>query len=723
MATSHKNLKSRVPRRILQDLKHVDWRVRKNAVLRLQEVEPSVSLPVLASCLRDESHFVGQTACNVMERLREPAIPVLVEALQDRTVTVRDWIVWTLRQIGDTRIVPELIPLINDTDDSVRSRAFQALQHFSDPRAIPALMETLKDQDKYWRNQALATLQPFGSAELLPFCLAIIENEEPGEYEFDSSARLATRTIARMGEPAFPVLFRFTQDKRSYIREYTAEALGILRSPVANPYLMDLLKDENYRVRSTAAHAIGWSGNTAAIAPLLAMNNDPSRDVHLTLPTALGNIGDLAVIPFLMDGLHHEKENMEGGLYAQAMAYWHWSEQHHGIISSAIDAVENSQDQRLRISAVWVLHSPLYEYRILVENWLKAKKPLKQLEVPKPFVQTLNTLLRALSDENGDIRLSAIYTHFMGLKDKRIGPVLAERLSDSFPFIAYKAAEWLVHIPDRRSTPGLLKALNYPDERIQAMTLRALGIRGQAKTLPAILSRLDHPSEVIRQAATSALGSMRRSDILPLLMERFEKEQNQWIRRCIVSSICQLKSEQAIPFLLDVLTLPRNDQDDPDSFSSVREIAVMGLANLNAQQALPALLRVLDENSGRGGMVHVLVNAIGEIGPDNDRLSRLFKLLAHSSSYVRGEAATKLGYIGAAIQDLEARDRLVQELISILYDTGHALHYAVPLVGDAVAKSLYYIGTPEANTAPEEWHTKRATIVTSLMRSMDKDAR
>jgi hypothetical protein len=69
MATSRQTLKSKIPHRILQDLKHQDWRVRKQAALRLQEVEPHINLLVLDKALHDESHFVGEAACRVMENI------------------------------------------------------------------------------------------------------------------------------------------------------------------------------------------------------------------------------------------------------------------------------------------------------------------------------------------------------------------------------------------------------------------------------------------------------------------------------------------------------------------------------------------------------------------------------------------------------------------------------------------------------------------------------
>jgi HEAT repeat protein len=246
------------------------------------------------------------------------------------------------------------------------------------------------------------------------------------------------------------------------------------------------------------------------------------------------------------------------------------------------------------------------------------------------------------------------------------------------------------------------------------MSLQALGTLGHTNALPAIMSRLSHPSPNIRHAAVTALGSIKDPKTLSVLMERFEQEQDLRVRCRIVSSISELKNDEAIPFLVSVLAITRRSEDDSYWFNAMRSSAVYGLADLNAENALPALAHALDANSNEGSMVNALVKALGRIGTEDARLSRLFKLLTHSSSYVRGQAATTLGYIGAAIQDLKARDRLVQELINILYDTGHALHYAVPLVGDAVAKSLYFIGTPEAETASKEWNAKRASILANL---------
>ena len=99
-------------------------------------------------------------------------------------------------------------------------------------------------------------------------------------------------------------------------------------------------------------------------------------------------------------------------------------------------------------------------------------------------------------------------------------------------------------------------------------------------------------------------------------------------------------------------------------------------------------------------------SAIGAIGTPRERTNRLFELLEHDHETVRTTAAKDLGYLGARTDDLELRDFIVDNLIQRLQDVGAGYH-ASPTVAHMAAKSLYYVGTPEANVALRNWELKR----------------
>jgi hypothetical protein len=62
-----------------------------------------------------------------------PAVPALVQALEDSDAGVRESAGWALRRVGDPQTVPALIQALGDSDEDVRVAASEALGAIGDP--------------------------------------------------------------------------------------------------------------------------------------------------------------------------------------------------------------------------------------------------------------------------------------------------------------------------------------------------------------------------------------------------------------------------------------------------------------------------------------------------------------------------------------------------------------------------------------------------------------
>lgn len=91
-------------------------------------------------------------ALNVLIKIGEPAVPALIEALQDKSnpLTRRWEAAKALGTIKDERAVEPLIKAMSDENEVIRRVIAEALGRLGDTRAIPALKKALKDPKYYY---------------------------------------------------------------------------------------------------------------------------------------------------------------------------------------------------------------------------------------------------------------------------------------------------------------------------------------------------------------------------------------------------------------------------------------------------------------------------------------------------------------------------------------------------------------------------------------------
>ena len=77
-----------------------------------------------------------------LEKVGEPAVEYLIQALKDDDKWVRFLAVDALGHIGDGCCVEPLIGMLKDADQDVRFASAEALGRLGNPKALPALEET-----------------------------------------------------------------------------------------------------------------------------------------------------------------------------------------------------------------------------------------------------------------------------------------------------------------------------------------------------------------------------------------------------------------------------------------------------------------------------------------------------------------------------------------------------------------------------------------------------
>lgn len=186
--------------------------------------------------------------------------------------------------------------------------------------------------------------------------------------------------------------------------------------------------------------------------------------------------------------------------------------------------------------------------------------------------------------------------------------------------------------------PDLMRGLRspIPDQRCRAA--RAIGRLGPLArdAMPLLTQAVDDAEQPVREAATQAIGQMG-PDAIPLLRQTLVHP-DKYVRRHSVWALAKLcpSALVALPNLCQALK-----DVDPRTASG----AAQALANLgpSAAEAIPALTEAM-----RGTNIvlcRLAAKALSQIG--RPALPSLIAHLQHRDTFVRGEAALALGWIGA----------------------------------------------------------------------------
>lgn len=147
------------------------------------------------------------------------AISVLKELIHRPLAEVRWWAVRALAEIPDDEVVPLLIQALKDEDLAVRQCAALGLQLHPDERAVPTLMEALEDNDPLLVRLAGNALAAIGTS-VTPALLEKLDQSPP-------RAKLEmVRALALIGDQrSIPTLFEALESDSMLIEYWANEGL------------------------------------------------------------------------------------------------------------------------------------------------------------------------------------------------------------------------------------------------------------------------------------------------------------------------------------------------------------------------------------------------------------------------------------------------------------------------------------------------------------------
>lgn len=226
---------------LIEQLNHPDRNVRSAAALSLGKAGDTSALSLLLETLSVEpDFFVREDITWAVVRMKDAAVPLLIDYLQHENPAARHHAAHVLGKIGDEGAVDGLINVLSDSEPMVLSKAAFSLGQIGDARAVPALIQLLGHENREVHAMITTVLERFNVIEPL---------------------------IAALGH------------ERWQVREQAVDILGLTGDETTVPVLVRAFEDEHWQVRFAVVTALKHIGGSTAKKALQTMKHDPDRRV------------------------------------------------------------------------------------------------------------------------------------------------------------------------------------------------------------------------------------------------------------------------------------------------------------------------------------------------------------------------------------------------------------------------------------------------------------
>jgi len=415
---------------ILDRLRDVDHRVRKEAVQSLKDVKNEEAITLLVEALGDEDASVSKEAIQILQQHGDESIPHMIKALKHTSWSVRRNAAGVLVGMGNT-FLEMLMDLARTNDDDIQFWILEVVSQFG-AKAVHTLTDILENENMPKRLCALSALGKTGVSEAVD---PLIKALSDPQWTIRKTAAIALVQLGRVAVPGVAELMNHESDdlvfwaiqilgqiggeqsKKIIVqkalndettvdqKQVLIQSLGNFVDPEVVPPLIQMLGDEHWIIRKLAAEALWELGDISqeelfkalkskndhlrywackVLGDIQAkhsvkvlteiMKNDATWSVRAAAASALGEIGEEASTLDLVDALRDSSEYVR----KNAMI--------------ALNKLGEVKEMQSKITNEWV-----QDYTKSVFNDLKSKKSrsittrLRQLihdvpDFPKPGI-------------------------------------------------------------------------------------------------------------------------------------------------------------------------------------------------------------------------------------------------------------------------------------------------------------------------------------------------
>ncbi len=280
--------------------------VRRASVVALGQVGNVRAVPPLMERLlrAPDSEWpeeIHDVIAKALGDIGEPAIKVLVEALEDTDAWVSAAAARALGRIGDPQAITPLILLMKQENKWVRSAATQALAQISDSRAVRAALSNDEAPHAFWKLMALKEIDESTIQQLT----AMLDDDD------EQIRARAAEVLGQLGDKrldAGALITSFQSGAQSDLSRLEHTWDEMQQDDLDDDEFQQVLDEALERVQDDTQQQLEQDEPeleiSANVKPLVIALQDSAPKVRLAAAEALGKIGDESIIPVLNKALN-----------------------------------------------------------------------------------------------------------------------------------------------------------------------------------------------------------------------------------------------------------------------------------------------------------------------------------------------------------------------------------------------------------------------------------
>ena len=634
-----------------------DEQVWFHAVTAIARIGPQ-ALPAVPALLEDLAES-GRKGANpkwyrsafALGSIGPVALSKLRPALKNPDFCIRSGAAKALGWFGEkaSPAIPNLVELLNDESENVRLHAAETLGKIGTP-AIPELRKCLQGTNRQLQLSALSAVQAMGiKARPLSEIFILIASDAPAP-ELQIQAMRALRRI--QPEPKFyaPVLWPLALHVNAEIRREAAEGILALPAELSVPPLAKMLNHAEASAQHWAADILGRIGPAAASAAApelvrrIEQNNSP--ETVETFKTALVSMGTAAAEALFQ----HIGKIDSGRLYPD-----HWAVHSLGQagipgLAKLAEALQHENDT-IRLAALYSIQKlgaagrtalPKIE-RLLPDPNDRVRTASLQclVAVSRKPDHYQNDIHRFLEDSSAEVRqAAAISVSSLSSVGEPIIGALENLLQDRSDKVRLAALRAFRQLGGRASaqTNSIAALLVEQNEGLQAAAVEALGAIGQAPPLAvAQIARLAaHSPDRLRLTSLRSLTKL--ADAAPQIAGVYRDSlahQNHEIREAALIGFGKTSLGASEVLSLSVAAL--EDKSDKVKLAAASNLGRLGEKAVTATQPLMNLL------TGRSDHFAHFLEALKQIPAHSSQIEAYLEGLDHPNPAARAYACEQLG--------------------------------------------------------------------------------
>ncbi len=306
----------------IRDFKDSNSSIRNSAVQSIVKIgKPAV--PSMINCLDNPDSIVRRKACDALGLMDDTrAVEPLNKMLKDSNRHVRRRAANALIKVGDESSIKPLIEALEDSEEKVRMRAAEALGKIGDESAIMPLNRLKSDYYDKVSKAAVDAIDAINSRGIKVSNTVKIENLILDlASDSNSVCNNAVNDLVKIGEPAVEPLLRCLKVGYNYADKYgqqkrkVCDVLGLIGDSRAVEPLNRMLRDEDKHVRRRAANALINIGDKRSVKPLIKALKDSEKKVRMRAAEALGKIGEYTAYRPLLKCLNDNDSKVREAAY------------------------------------------------------------------------------------------------------------------------------------------------------------------------------------------------------------------------------------------------------------------------------------------------------------------------------------------------------------------------------------------------------------------------